>query len=121
MCSYPFHGDNKTVTTRKAHRCHWCGQVIPPKSQCNSSSGMGYDDDAPGRFWMHFECAEAHSEVGHDDFYEPERMGRGCGCSIDNDGDEYSHSETCHSAELRERWEHERLDRLHHVTTWLYD
>jgi len=119
--SYPFHGDNKTVTTRKAHRCHWCGQVIPAKSQCNSSSGMGYDDDAPGRFWMHFECAEAHSEVRHDDFYEPERMGRGCGCSIDNDGDEYSHTETCHSAELRERWEHERLDRLHHVTTWLYD
>jgi len=119
--SYPFHGDNKTVTTRKAHRCHWCGQVIPAKSQCNSSSGMGYDDDAPRRFWMHFECAEAHSEVRHDDFYEPERMGRGCGCSIDNDGDEYSHTETCHSAELRERWEHERLDRLHHVTTWLYD
>jgi len=119
--SYPFHGDNKTVTTRKAHRCHWCGQVIPAKSQCNSSSGMGYDDDAPGRFWMHFECAEAHSEVRHDDFYEPERMGRGCGCSIDNDGDEYSHTETCHSAELRERWKHERLDRLHHVTTWLYD
>lgn len=111
--SYPFHGDNKTVTTRKAHYCDWCGQAIPAKTKCNSSSGMGYDDDAPGRFWMHFECAEAHSEVGHDDFYESRRMGRGCGCSIDNDGEEYPHTETCHSSELREYWEYQRQDQLH--------
>lgn len=51
-----------TITTRKAHRCAWCNEVIPTATSGVWSRSYIFQD-GPQTDWMHPECWSAMGEV----------------------------------------------------------
>jgi hypothetical protein len=52
-------GEGKTLKTRVAHRCEWCGQQIEAKVDCFHYKGMFQDEWQD--WYMHLECNEDYS------------------------------------------------------------
>lgn len=55
---------SRIVTTRKAHRCEWCDEIIPAKSKDIPYRSFVCDDRIMDG-WMHPECKAAMSDVSY--------------------------------------------------------
>jgi hypothetical protein len=57
----------KQVTTRKAHQCAWCGEIIPAGTAEIWSRSYVQWGDPPQSDWMHPECFEAKQSMDYRD------------------------------------------------------
>jgi hypothetical protein len=72
-----FQSERFVTSTRRFHRCNWCGQQIEPRNKAFYFAGK-WDDFADG--YMHMECYHAYKHIDWremQDGYEPESYGRG--------------------------------------------
>jgi hypothetical protein len=58
-----YFGQMLRVTTRKPHRCEWCGESIPIGIICGNYRGQ-YDGDWQN-WYMHPECESAYDKDDH--------------------------------------------------------
>ena len=77
--SYSSLSEPKQITTRKAHRCGWCNEVIPKGTSDIWARSYVLDGDPPCSDWMHPECWDAMNSFapGKLDEWMPGDFGRG--------------------------------------------
>ena len=65
--------NSNQVVVRKDHKCCWCGEGIPRRSNALSISSTF--DDRIGRDWMHLECDEARGRLDWSDYQDGYEFG----------------------------------------------